>query len=96
MYGRVRTGQVRSVALPEPGESALTQLIERKTPIIGISFVIRTYFELSETANLSSGGMATCRAYSRPPQAPCWVKSVLPDACLFPCLVCILAAREFN
>jgi len=30
MYGRVRTGQVRSVALPEPGESALTQLIERK------------------------------------------------------------------
>ena len=38
MYGRVRTGQARSVALPEPGESALTQLIERKTPIIGISF----------------------------------------------------------
>src|SRR5437016_7285730 len=38
MYGRVRTGQARSVALPEPGESALTQLIERRTPIIGISF----------------------------------------------------------
>ena len=38
MYGRVRTGQARSVALPEPGETALTQLIEHKTPIIGISF----------------------------------------------------------
>src|SRR6266704_6387734 len=38
MYGRVRTGQARSVALPEPGETALTQLIEHKIPIIGISF----------------------------------------------------------
>jgi beta-N-acetylhexosaminidase len=38
MYGRVRTGQARSVALPEPGEKALTKLIESKHPIIGISF----------------------------------------------------------
>lgn len=38
MYGRVRTGQARSVALPEPGEKALTQLIESKRAIIGISF----------------------------------------------------------
>ena len=38
MYGRVRTGQARSVALPEPGETALTQLIEHRTPIVGISF----------------------------------------------------------
>jgi beta-N-acetylhexosaminidase len=38
MYGRVRTGQARSVALPEPGEKALTKLIESKHPLIGISF----------------------------------------------------------
>jgi beta-N-acetylhexosaminidase len=38
MYGRVRTGQARSVALPEPGEKALTKLIESKHPTIGISF----------------------------------------------------------
>jgi beta-N-acetylhexosaminidase len=38
MYGRVRTGQARSVALPEPGEKALNRLIEHKIPIVGISF----------------------------------------------------------
>src|SRR5438874_6942940 len=38
MYGRVRTGQARSVALPEPGMKALNELIDRKAPIIGISF----------------------------------------------------------
>jgi beta-N-acetylhexosaminidase len=38
LYGRVRTGQARSVALPEPGASALETLIDRKTPLIGISF----------------------------------------------------------
>src|SRR3989442_6503897 len=38
MYGRVRTGQARSVARPEPGEKALLQLIESKHPLIGISF----------------------------------------------------------
>jgi beta-N-acetylhexosaminidase len=38
LYGRVRTGQARSVALPEPGEKALEALIDRQTPIVGISF----------------------------------------------------------
>lgn len=38
LYGRVRTGQARSVALPEPGARALETLIDRKTPLIGISF----------------------------------------------------------
>ncbi|HEU5238434.1 MAG TPA: glycoside hydrolase family 3 N-terminal domain-containing protein [Pyrinomonadaceae bacterium] len=38
MYGRVRTGQARSVALPDPGTKALNELIERKAPMIGISF----------------------------------------------------------
>lgn len=38
LYGRVRSGQARSVALPEPGARALDTLIDRKTPVIGISF----------------------------------------------------------
>src|SRR5213082_1443124 len=38
MYGRVRTGQARSVALPEPGTNALNQLIEKNAHLIGISF----------------------------------------------------------
>ena len=38
MYGRVRSGQARSVALPEAGAKALNALIERKAPLIGISF----------------------------------------------------------
>src|SRR6266478_2516433 len=38
MYGRVRTGQARSVALPEPGTKALNELIERRAPLVGISF----------------------------------------------------------
>jgi beta-N-acetylhexosaminidase len=38
MYGRVRTGQARSVALPEPGTKALNELIEKNAPLIGISF----------------------------------------------------------
>ena len=38
MYGRVRTGQARSVALPEPGTKALNDLIEKKARLIGISF----------------------------------------------------------
>jgi beta-N-acetylhexosaminidase len=38
LYGRVRTGQARSVALPEPGAKTLDALIERKTPMIAISF----------------------------------------------------------
>jgi len=38
MYGRVRTGQARSVALPDPGTKALNELIEGKAPLVGISF----------------------------------------------------------
>jgi beta-N-acetylhexosaminidase len=38
MYGRVRTGQARSVALPEPGTKALDELIERRARLVGISF----------------------------------------------------------
>ncbi len=38
LYGRVRTGQVRSVGLPEPGARALSALISSKRPIIGLSF----------------------------------------------------------
>jgi beta-N-acetylhexosaminidase len=38
MYGRVRSGQARSVALPEPGTKALNQLIEKNARLIGISF----------------------------------------------------------
>lgn len=38
MYGRVRTGQARSVALPEPGTKALDDLIEKRARLIGISF----------------------------------------------------------
>ena len=38
MYGRVRSGQARSVALPQPGTTALNALIDRQTSIVGISF----------------------------------------------------------
>lgn len=38
LYGRVRTGQVRSVGLPEPGARALNALLSRNTKVIGISF----------------------------------------------------------
>lgn len=38
LYGRVRSGQARSVGLPEPGAKALQTLIDRKAPVIGISF----------------------------------------------------------
>lgn len=38
LYGRVRTGQARSVALPEPGNRALTALIDSRTPMVAISF----------------------------------------------------------
>ena len=38
LYGRVRTGQARSVGLPEPGAKALSALIASKMPLVGISF----------------------------------------------------------
>ena len=38
MYGRVRSGQARSVALPGPGMEALKILQARRVPLVGISF----------------------------------------------------------
>jgi beta-N-acetylhexosaminidase len=38
LYGRVRTGQARSVGLPDSGARALSGLITSKAPVIGISF----------------------------------------------------------
>jgi beta-N-acetylhexosaminidase len=38
MYGRVRTGQARSVGLPEPGAKALSAVIASRAPLVGISF----------------------------------------------------------
>ncbi|HEY6046225.1 MAG TPA: glycoside hydrolase family 3 N-terminal domain-containing protein [Pyrinomonadaceae bacterium] len=38
MYGRVRSGQVNSVALPKPGARALNLLLERHAPLVGVSF----------------------------------------------------------
>jgi len=38
LYGRVRTGQARSVGLPEPGAKALNALLESNAKVIGISF----------------------------------------------------------
>jgi beta-glucosidase-like glycosyl hydrolase len=38
LYGRVRSGQVSSVGLPDPGARALTTLIANKAPLVGISF----------------------------------------------------------
>ena len=38
LYGRVRSGQVKSVGLPDPGVQVLNAAIGGKTPVIGISF----------------------------------------------------------
>jgi beta-N-acetylhexosaminidase len=38
LYGRVRSGEMRSVGLPEPGARALTTLIKGNKPIVAISF----------------------------------------------------------
>ncbi len=38
MYGRVRSGQKMSAALPEAGARALATLIDRKAPVVGVSF----------------------------------------------------------
>ena len=38
LYGRVRTGQVSSVGVPNAGARALNALLGTKTPVIGISF----------------------------------------------------------
>lgn len=38
LYGRVRTGQARSGSVPEQGVHTLEKLMQRKKPVIGISF----------------------------------------------------------
>jgi len=38
LYGRVRSGQVRSVGLPDAGATVLNAVLGTKTPIVGISF----------------------------------------------------------
>ena len=38
LYGRVRSGQVLSVGIPDAGARALSALIDAKSPIVGISF----------------------------------------------------------
>jgi len=38
LYGRVRSGQVLSVGIPDAGARVLSALIAAKTPIVGISF----------------------------------------------------------
>jgi beta-N-acetylhexosaminidase len=38
LYARVRSGEVRSAGLPEPGARALSELIANKTRVVGISF----------------------------------------------------------
>lgn len=38
LYGRVQTGKARSVGLPDAGARALDKLIQRKIPMVGISF----------------------------------------------------------
>ena len=70
LYGRVRTGQARSVGLPEPGAKALSELIKRESPLVGISFgnpyllqsfpQLRTY--LVAYGDMTSLQQATARA----------------------------------
>ncbi|HEV2705390.1 MAG TPA: glycoside hydrolase family 3 N-terminal domain-containing protein [Pyrinomonadaceae bacterium] len=38
MYGRVRSGAANSVGIPAQGATALAALVERKRPVIGVSF----------------------------------------------------------
>ncbi|MBV8859113.1 MAG: hypothetical protein JOZ02_19430 [Acidobacteria bacterium] len=38
MYGRVRSGATNSVGLPEQGARVLNTLIEKKVPVVGVSF----------------------------------------------------------
>lgn len=67
LYGRVRTGQVRSVGLPEPGARALSALITEKIPIIGISFgnpYLLQSFPLLRTYMVAYGDMPSLQQAS--------------------------------
>ena len=65
MYGRVRSGQSNSGALPAPGMRALKQLLERKAPIVGISFgnpyLLQSFPEL-KTYMVAYGDMPSLQA----------------------------------
>ena len=62
MYGRVRTGQSNSGALPEAGMRVLRKLIDGKSPLIGISFgnpyLLQSFPEL-KTYVVAYGDMPT-------------------------------------
>jgi beta-N-acetylhexosaminidase len=65
LYGRVRTGQARSVALPEPGAKALAALIDRQTPMVGISFgnpYLLSSFPMLQTYMVAYGDMPSLQA----------------------------------
>jgi len=65
LYGRVRTGQARSVGLPEPGAKALETLIDRKTSVIGISFgnpYLLSSFPKLQTYLVAYGDMPSLQA----------------------------------
>jgi beta-N-acetylhexosaminidase len=65
LYGRVRTGQARSVALPEPGAKALAALIDRKAPMVGISFgnpYLLSSFPKLQTYLVAYGDMPSLQA----------------------------------
>jgi beta-N-acetylhexosaminidase len=65
LYGRVRTGQARSVALPEPGAKALAMLIDRKAPMVGISFgnpYLLSSFPKLQTYLVAYGDMPSLQA----------------------------------
>ena len=65
LYGRVRTGQARSVGLPEPGARALATLIDRQTPIVGISFgnpYLLSSFPKLQTYLVAYGDMPSLQA----------------------------------
>ena len=38
LYGRVRTGSMNSIGLPDPGVRALNSILSSKAPVVGISF----------------------------------------------------------
>jgi beta-N-acetylhexosaminidase len=60
LYGRVRSGEMRSVGLPESGAKALSTLISSKIPIVSISFgnpYLLTSFPKLSTYLLAYGDM---------------------------------------
>ena len=65
LYGRVRSGQARSVGLPDPGARALSALIESKAPMMGSVLATLTCCKVFQNCAHIWLLMATCRACSR-------------------------------